>query len=1405
MSKVEEFDTSTDTSAMPGLTGLDLSTSRVTTYTYTGGAAWHFDDTILQPGARLTWNNWRGYKTVVTAVGKPGSTQSVTEHTFYRGMHGDRANEAGTSTKTATITDSAGTTVNDDKKLTGQLRETRILKAAGGTADSRSIFDHNITSVSGADDGLTKATQIDTQTTKSTQFLESGSRSRTITVKARDTWGQPTQVEDTGDTAVTGDETCTRTGYATPSGGALTINLTAEESVMPNLCSVAVAQASVLSWTRNRYDGASSHGGVTGPGFATETQQLVGSSTRTWRTSSTMTFDQHGRPTTVTDALGRTTTTTFTPSGIKAATKTEVTSPDPDGPGSAVPLTGTVYTDPRRNVETKRVTPAGETTEADRDAMGRVTAVWNPGRARSESASSTYSYTVDRSTGVSSLTTNTLTQTSTGLAYVTSVELLDSLLRPRQTQTHSISNGIVVSDTFYDSRGLVALTGTYAANTSPGTNLIAATTWGDVKPNVRVTRDYAGRPLAQQTYSGNDFLWQTTSVYGGNTIKVTPPTGAAATTTTTDIKGRTTKLTQHLASDSTTTYTYTPASYLASMTDPKGNKWSYTYDVQGNQLTATDPDKGTSTKTYNALDLPVTVKDARNKGISYTYDALDRVTSTGDLAGTAPLTSTAFDPSNGRGVSSTRYVKEPAGTETRAIQATIDSYDVAGRPTATTLHVPAIAGLVPAGLAGDYTVTNSYHPTGQVATTGLPATGGVGAETLTHGYNSRGGDYSLTGASSYVKSSSYTQYGDVAAVNMGSVTGQSIFLTYDHQQATGRLTTARTITTAGTVESTQYTYDPAGNITNAKATLLSGAVDNQCFTYDAQRQLKAAWTAAAAATCATTPTQSTLGSGPSPYWSTWTTDTIGKTSSRTDKTATTTATTAYTYPANSATAVRPHSVTQTVTTGTGAATRAYTYDAAGNTATRPGPTGSTQTLSYDDEGKLTKIATGATINALMVYDTAGNRIARKEGDITTLSVAGTELAFNGATSTSEASRYYSFAGDTIAIRTGNSADKLLSVATDHQSTPHHQIRNDNSAVTNSWTNPFGATRGTTPTDWAGTRGFVGGTKDATGLTHIGAREYDPVLQRFTTVDPIMVLEDPLQWNAYTYADNSPITFSDPTGLVSDGGRGSQPPPSDWIPDPGANWKPVYPTAGASYAKQKKRTTNKWPKKHSSSTGSSGHQDWSVPENRTPAPPAPKFEWPDPAKMLQGVNWKEVGHIALDLAGLIPGIGEIADGANAAWYAAEGDWVNAAFSAAGMVPALGAGVIAAKYANKIGFKTADAMGEWLKRLGKNEPEYFRGARPGEAPSFLPKPNDFQVDRQTGLVRETHGVSLFDNPEDLRKLGMVPHKVDLDSIPNQLRIFQRNAKNPHHFEITPRPGVGLTPEDFGRCLLMIRTCP
>ncbi len=43
--------------------------------------------------------------------------------------------------------------------------------------------------------------------------------------------------------------------------------------------------------------------------------------------------------------------------------------------------------------------------------------------------------------------------------------------------------------------------------------------------------------------------------------------------------------------------------------------------------------------------------------------------------------------------------------------------------------------------------------------------------------------------------------------------------------------------------------------------------------------------------------------------------------------------------------------------------------------------------------------------------------------------------------------------------------------------------------------------------------------------------------------------------------------------------------------------------------------------------------------------------------------KESGHDALDVIGLIPGAGDIADGINAIWYTAEGDYLNAAISGA----------------------------------------------------------------------------------------------------------------------------------------------
>lgn len=63
------------------------------------------------------------------------------------------------------------------------------------------------------------------------------------------------------------------------------------------------------------------------------------------------------------------------------------------------------------------------------------------------------------------------------------------------------------------------------------------------------------------------------------------------------------------------------------------------------------------------------------------------------------------------------------------------------------------------------------------------------------------------------------------------------------------------------------------------------------------------------------------------------------------------------------------------------------------------------------------------------------------------------------------------------------------------------------------------------------------------------------------------------------------------------------------------------------------------------------------------------------------SWGDIGHTALDVAGFVPVVGAVADVANGAWYAAEGDYANAAMSMASAVPFVGDAAAAAKIAVK----------------------------------------------------------------------------------------------------------------------------
>lgn len=80
---------------------------------------------------------------------------------------------------------------------------------------------------------------------------------------------------------------------------------------------------------------------------------------------------------------------------------------------------------------------------------------------------------------------------------------------------------------------------------------------------------------------------------------------------------------------------------------------------------------------------------------------------------------------------------------------------------------------------------------------------------------------------------------------------------------------------------------------------------------------------------------------------------------------------------------------------------------------------------------------------------------------------------------------------------------------------------------------------------------------------------------------------------------------------------------------------------------------------------------------------------------------DVGHVVLDLAGLIPGYGEVADVANAAWYAGEGKYLLAALSLISVIPtigdAIGKGGKVANWLTKALPKSGPKVIEWAPKI------------------------------------------------------------------------------------------------------------
>lgn len=124
----------------------------------------------------------------------------------------------------------------------------------------------------------------------------------------------------------------------------------------------------------------------------------------------------------------------------------------------------------------------------------------------------------------------------------------------------------------------------------------------------------------------------------------------------------------------------------------------------------------------------------------------------------------------------------------------------------------------------------------------------------------------------------------------------------------------------------------------------------------------------------------------------------------------------------------------------------------------------------------------------------------------------------------------------------SSGDVTYQVA-NAQGTATTSVAADDLAVTRRYYDPYGNPRGAKPSSWVAAdenHGFLGKPSDSvTGLDLLGARNYDPVLGRFLTADPLFEAGDPNQMGGYTYAGDNPATGSDPTGTIRVNPDGTQ--------------------------------------------------------------------------------------------------------------------------------------------------------------------------------------------------------------------------------------------------------------------------